>query len=75
MRREWVGVGEWVCDDEGASGGDGGQNQGGLVVWRWEGNGGDGGFGLCLTEVKKGSGLGFNFGLGWAFGVTGQRIS
>ena len=56
-------------------GGDGGQNQGGLVVWRWEGKREEGWFWFVFDRSQKGSGLGLNFGLGWAFGVTGQRIS
>ena len=34
------------------------KNQGGLVVWRWEGKGKKGGFGFGLTEVKMGVGSG-----------------
>ena len=43
----------WDGDDEAASWGGGLQNHGCLVVWRWEGNGKKGGFGLCLTGIDQ----------------------
>ena len=43
----------WDGDDEAASWGGGLQNHGCLVVWRWEGKGKKGGFGLCLTGIDQ----------------------
>ena len=75
MWREWVGVGGWVCDDEGASGGGWWTEPGWFwVVVVWEGRRCTGWFWVVFDRSQKGSGLGLNFGLGWAFGVTGQRI-
>ena len=49
MRREWVGVGGWVCDDEGASGG--GMVDKTRVVLGGSGLGGKKVYGVVLVSV------------------------
>ena len=44
------------------------------MVVVWEGRRCTGWFWLVFDRSQKGSGLGLNFGLGWAFGVAGLGI-